>query len=102
MLLEFIHIVITSYSDHGNNSPLPVLLNDVQNLDQKLDSRLGKMLTEGRKYGLSLILATQMLSNLKKDKQDRFFQATHKLFFAPVETEIDSYAKLLEQVAHIQ
>ena len=48
-------------------------------------------------YGLSLILATQTLSNLKKDEQDRLFQAAHKLFFAPAETEIDSYAKLLEQ-----
>lgn len=96
---EFILWDLYSYvCAHGNkNSPLPVVLDEVQNLDQKLDSPLGKMLTEGRKYGLSLILATQTLSNLKKDEQDRLFQAAHKLFFAPAETEIDSYAKLLEQ-----
>jgi hypothetical protein len=34
---------------------------------------------------------------LKRDEQDRLFQAAHKLFFAPAETEIQSYAKLLEQ-----
>ncbi len=96
---EFILWDLYSYvCTNGNkNSPLPVVLDEVQNLDQKLDSPLGKMLTEGRKYGLSLILATQTLSNLKKDEQDRLFQAAHKLFFAPAETEIDSYAKLLEQ-----
>jgi len=96
---EFILWDLYSYvCAHGNkNSPLPIVLDEVQNLDQKLDSPLGKMLTEGRKYGLSLILATQTLSNLKKDEQDRLFQAAHKLFFAPAETEIDSYAKLLEQ-----
>ena len=96
---EFILWDLFSYAcTNGNkNIPLPVVLDEVQNLDQKLDSPLGKMLTEGRKYGLSLILATQTLSNLKKDEQDRLFQAAHKLFFAPAETEIDSYAKLLEQ-----
>lgn len=96
---EFILWDLYSYAcNHGNkNNPLPVVLDEVQNLDHKLDSPLGKMLTEGRKYGLSLILATQTLSNLKKDEQDRLFQAAHKLFFAPAETEIDSYAKLLEQ-----
>lgn len=96
---EFILWDLYSYAcNHGNkNNPLPVVLDEVQNLDHRLDSPLGKMLTEGRKYGLSLILATQTLSNLKKDEQDRLFQAAHKLFFAPAETEIDSYAKLLEQ-----
>ncbi len=81
----------------SKEKPLPVVLDEVQNLDHRLDSPLAKMLTEGRKYGLSLILATQTLSNLKKDEQDRLFQAAHKLFFAPAETETDSYAKLLEQ-----
>ena len=83
---------------YGNKSnPLPIVLDEVQNLDHRLESPLGKMLTEGRKYGLSLILATQTLSMLSKDEQDRLFQASHKLFFAPAETEIQSYAKLLEQ-----
>jgi DNA phosphorothioation-dependent restriction protein DptH len=96
---EFILWDLYSYvcANGDKNIPIPVVLDEVQNLDQTLDSPLGKMLTEGRKYGLSLILATQTLSNLKKDEQDRLFQAAHKLFFAPAETEIDSYAKLLEQ-----
>lgn len=84
-----------SYGD--KNKPLPIVLDEVQNLDHRLESPLGKMLTEGRKYGISLILATQTLSMLAKEEQDRLFQASHKLFFAPAETEIQSYAKLLEQ-----
>ena len=79
------------------NKPLPIVLDEIQNLDHRLESPLGKMLTEGRKYGLSLILATQTLSMLEKEEQDRLFQASHKLFFAPAETEIQIYAKLLEQ-----
>ncbi len=83
---------------HGSkNKPLPIVLDEVQNLDHRLESPLGKMLTEGRKYGISLILATQTMSNLEKEAQDRLFQASHKLFFAPAMTEVQTYAKLLEQ-----
>ncbi|CAB1073584.1 Cell division protein FtsK [Olavius algarvensis Delta 1 endosymbiont] len=78
------------------NTPLPITLDEIQNLDHRLEAPLGKFLTEGRKFGLSLILATQTLSNLKADQKDRLFQASHKLFFQPAETEIKEYAKILE------
>ncbi len=88
--------------DYANNSghkdvPLPLILDEIQNLDHRLESPLGKFLTEGRKFGLSLVLATQTLSNLKTDERDRLFQASHKLFFKPAETEVKEYAKILEQ-----
>ena len=95
---EFILWDLYSYAcaNGSKHKPLPIVLDEVQNLDHRLESPLGKMLTEGRKYGLSLLLATQTLSNLKKDEQDRLFQASHKLFFAPAETEIKKYAEILE------
>ncbi|EMK6905710.1 DNA phosphorothioation-dependent restriction protein DptH [Vibrio cholerae] len=80
----------------SKEKPLPIVLDEVQNLDHRLESPLGKMLTEGRKFGVSLILATQTLSMLRKDEQDRLFQASHKLFFAPAKTETKTYAKILE------
>ena len=46
-----------------------VVLDEVQNLDHRQGSPLEKMLREGRKFGVSLILATQTLSNLKKEEQ---------------------------------
>jgi len=45
---------------------------------------------------LSLILATQTLDNLSSDQQSRLFQAGHKLFFKPAETEMGEYAKVLQ------
>lgn len=98
--IEFILWDLYAYaSSFGNkNQPIPLVLDEVQNLDLSLNSPLGKMLTEGRKYGLSLILATQTLSAFTKDDQDRLFLAAHKLFFAPAETELNTYAKILEQV----
>jgi DNA phosphorothioation-dependent restriction protein DptH len=84
------------YRATGNKDDAKVIvLDEIQNLDHRLDSPLGQFLTEGRKFGISLILATQTLSNLNKDERDRLFQASHKLFFKPADTEIKSFAGIL-------
>lgn len=84
------------YRAHGDQrSPRVLVLDEIQNLNHKLESPLGQFLTEGRKFGISLILATQTLSNLDKDERDRLFQASHKIFFKPAETEVKSFAQIL-------
>ncbi|MCF7668883.1 MAG: DUF87 domain-containing protein, partial [Verrucomicrobia bacterium] len=75
-------------------SPRVVVLDEVQNLDHREESPLSQLLREGRKFGFSLILATQIMSNLKRDERDRLFNATHKLFFRPADTEIRTYAEI--------
>ncbi|MEN6643975.1 MAG: DUF87 domain-containing protein [Armatimonadia bacterium] len=75
--------------------PRVLVLDEVQNLDHREDSPLAQLLREGRKFGFSLILATQNLSNLSKDERDRLFNAEHKLFFRPVDTEIGTYAGII-------
>ncbi len=88
--------------DQGNtgvslaNKINPLVLDEIQNLDHRLSSPLAKILTEGRKFGLSMILATQTLSNLHPEERDRLFQASQKLFFKPAETEVREYARVLE------
>ncbi|RKT46609.1 type IV secretion system DNA-binding domain-containing protein [Thiocapsa rosea] len=77
--------------------PIPVVLDEIQNLDHRSDSPIDKMLREGRKFGLSLILATQTTSQFNQEQRDRLFQAGHKLFFKPADTEIDRFATLLNQ-----
>jgi len=79
----------------SKDNPRVIVLDEIQNLDHRLESPLGQFLTEGRKFGISLILATQTLSNLSKDERDRLFQASHKLFFKPADTEIKFFAQLL-------
>ena len=39
-------------------------------------------------------MATQIMSNLNKDERDRMFNAGHKLFFRPAETEMKTYAEI--------
>ena len=82
----------------GNkNLPKVVVLDEAQNLDLTENSPVSKFLTEGRKFGISLILATQTMKNLQGDKLSRLFQAGHKLFFRPADTELQEHAKLLSQ-----
>ena len=84
------------YKTRGTkDKPRVIVLDEIQNLDHRLESPLGQFLTEGRKFGISLILATQTLSNFTKDEKGRLFQASHKLFFKPADTEIKTFAQLL-------
>lgn len=101
LLTEFALWDLYSTARTAWNETMPhvIVLDEVQNLDQKLDSPLGKFLTEGRKFGLCLIAATQTLSNLKDDEKARLFQAAHKLFFKPADSELKRYSELVRTAA---
>jgi DNA phosphorothioation-dependent restriction protein DptH len=101
ILTEFILWDFFSFARSSGNEKTPrvVVLDEVQNLNQNLEAPLGKILTEGRKFGIALIAATQTLNNLKSDEQARLFQAAHKLFFKPADTEVDQYSNLVKNAA---
>ena len=83
------------YRSRGTqHSPRVIVLDEVQNLDHREESPLAQLLREGRKFGFSLILATQIMSNLDRDERDRLFNAAHKLFFRPADTEMKTYAEI--------
>jgi len=85
---------------HGSkNKPMPIVLDEIQNLSHSDKAPLASLLQEGRKFGISAILATQILSQFKSEEKDRLFQTSHKLFFQPAETEIKEYGKLLEKLS---
>lgn len=83
----------------GNkNTPRVVVLDEVQNLDLGGDAPVAKYLTEGRKFGLSLITATQSIRGIggsNDPRISRLFQAEQKLFFKPTENEMREHAQLL-------
>lgn len=97
LITEFSLIDLYWYyrSKGSKDNPKIIVLDEIQNLDHRIESPLGQFLTEGRKFGISLILATQTLSNLEREQKDRLFQASHKLFFRPADTEIKSFAQIL-------
>ncbi|WP_018086851.1 ATP-binding protein [Desulfurispora thermophila] len=99
LITEFVLLDLYWYyrSCGSEARPRPVVLDEVQNLDHSEGGSLSNMLREGRKFGLSLLLATQTLSNLKQEERDRLFQAAHKLFFRPADTELRSFASIIAQ-----
>lgn len=96
LIVEFALIDLFAYYRimGSQTKPRVVVSDELQNLDQREDSPLAQLLREGRKFGFSLILATQIMSNLQKDERDRLFNAGHKLFFRPADTEMRSYADI--------
>ena len=103
MVTEFTLWDLWDYAQsNGNkNRPIPMVLDEIQNLDHSSDSPIDKMLREGRKFGLSMILATQTTSQFTQEQRDRLFQAGHKLFFKPATTEVDRFAQILSQATDV-
>ncbi len=99
LVTEFVLWDLWDYaqSTGQKDRPIPIVLDEIQNLDHSSDSPIDKMLREGRKFGVALILATQTTSQFNQEQRDRLFQAGHKLFFKPATTEIDRFAQILAQ-----
>jgi DNA phosphorothioation-dependent restriction protein DptH len=99
MVTEFVLWDLWDYAQNAGSKdqPLPIVLDEIQNLDHGSDSPIDKMLREGRKFGVALILATQTTSNFNAEQRDRLFQAGHKLFFKPADTEIDRFTDILSK-----
>ena len=77
-------------------SPTFIVIDEFQNVDMKPDSPLYKILCEGRKFGLNLILATQTLKK-KYDSsiENTILQVGTKILFRPPEREARYIAEIL-------
>ncbi|UJF32662.1 DNA phosphorothioation-dependent restriction protein DptH [Paenibacillus hexagrammi] len=77
-------------------TPIPVILDEAQNLDHTEQSPSSKILTEGRKFGWSGWYATQFLkSQLSSDELARLQNASQKIYFAQPEQELSYIASNL-------
>ena len=99
-LIEFVLWDLYAHARRfGNkNQPKVVVLDEVQNLDLGGDAPVAKYLTEGRKFGICLIAATQSVKavgGVNDARVSRLFQAEQKLFFKPTENEMREHAQLL-------
>lgn len=104
LITEFALWDFFAYATRNGNKdrPLPVVLDEVQNLDHRSDRAIDKLLREGRKFGVGMILATQTISQFDKEQRSRLFQCTEKLFFKPVDTELREFAQILAEVSPVR
>lgn len=99
ILTELILWDIWNYAvRYGNEStPIPLVLDEAQNLSHDENSPSGKILAEGRKFGLSGWYATQfMAGRLTSGEIGNLQQAAQKLYFSPPEKSVMEIAKYID------
>ncbi|MEH7821147.1 ATP-binding protein [Bacillus altitudinis] len=93
IITEFILWDLWNFSvrEGDKHIPMPVLLDEAQNLDHTEESPSARILTEGRKFGWSAWYATQFLkSQLDASELARMQNASQKIYFAPPEQELST------------
>lgn len=102
IITEFILWDLWNYSIRlGNkNKPIPIILDEAQNLDHSEKSPSARILQEGRKFGWSAWYATQFLkAQLAADELARLQMASQKVYFSPPEQELSNIASSLTKEA---
>lgn len=83
-------------ADQFKNDNIFVFLDECQNLDHSAKGPLALLISEGRKMGVNLILATQMvLQGSTNSVQQRLTQCGLKLLFKPASNRISITAKII-------
>lgn len=88
-LASYILALLWKHVQTGENPPIFVVCDEFQNIGISENSPFAQVLREGRKFGLSLLLATQSLNNFDPDEITLLQQAATKLYFRPVESELN-------------
>ncbi|TCI65747.1 DNA phosphorothioation-dependent restriction protein DptH [Exiguobacterium sp. SH0S1] len=100
LLAEFILWDLWYYSLSGSESrPMPVILDEAQNLSFRKGSPSEKILREGRKFGWSAWFATQSFSNFDKEELAILDNAATKIYFAPADSELKVIANRIGAVS---
>lgn len=79
---------MAAFRGPGGSEPLYLILDEFQDLSFKRNSILAQLLREGRKYGISLFLATQTLETFSKEQKALLQQAATRLYFRPATCDI--------------
>lgn len=83
------------------DNPLFIIVDEFQNFPSGKGCTLGRILAEGRKFGVNLVLATQQLSLLQtsSEVQKRLTQSGLLLLFQPNKLQVSAMARLINPVA---
>ncbi len=95
LLLEYIWRLANSGAFKDN--PIYIFVDEFQNLPSGKGSALMKMLTEGRKFGISLILVTQVIPKTGKTDVMQFLtQCDTMLYFKPAADCVSQTAVMID------
>lgn len=84
------------YAKKTSFPPVNIILDEFQNLNWSKGSIMTQLLTEGRRFGINLILATQYMNlDVSKSARSALHQANLHLIFSPPSCELQSVARTL-------
>lgn len=90
------HIWRLGNADQFKKNPVYVFVDECQNMDTSSKGPLALMISEGRRMGINLILATQMiLVNTTNAVQQRISQCGLILYFKPASNRVALTAKMI-------
>ncbi len=73
-----------------------LVIDEFQNMNLGVGSTLRRVLCEGRKFGLNLLLVTQTLGRYNREIKSMLNQAASHLYFHPVDSDIVSSARAID------
>ncbi|HCA20137.1 MAG TPA: hypothetical protein DEO40_05620 [Treponema sp.] len=80
-----------------SENPLTLFIDECQNLDYGRDSTMFTIVNEGRKLGLTLLLATPSILSSKKDDMRVLNQFGTRIVFKPLPNELTKTADILDR-----
>lgn len=95
MLLAYVWRLANAGEFKAN--PIYIFVDECQNLSPGKDSALAQMLSEGRKFGVNLILATQLIQQgAASAVQQRISQCGLMLYFKPAANLVGATARMID------
>lgn len=101
VMIEFMMWDLFQYATKSGteDTPLPIVLDEIQNLNFSANSPAVKILREGRKFGLSGIFATQSLDSMKGTDSEAIYNAAQQVHFLPPDSQVKNLAKSMTSSA---
>ena len=92
---EVVFAALLREATHEDFPPTFLYLDELSNFPLHQTSALGKILNEGRKYGLYCMLVTQSIRNFKAEQRILLQQCKYTMYFQPADDEVRMCARFI-------
>ena len=92
---EVVFAALLREATHEDFPPTFLYLDELSNFPLHQTSALGKILNEGRKYGLYCLLVAQSIRNFKAEQRILLQQCKYAMYFQSADDEIRMCARLI-------
>ena len=92
---EVVFAALLREATHEDFPPTFLYLDELSNFPLHQTSALGKILNEGRKYGLYCMLVTQSIRNFKAGQRILLQQCKYAMYFQPADDEVRMCARFI-------